>query len=322
MPRVVAIANPMAQGGKVGRRLPHFEQELGTLFPGHTVEIRRTADAGEAVALATAAVAAGADYIAAIGGDGTMNEVANGFMDAGEAAEKSAFVPVPAGTGGDFVRSLGLASGKGLARMFDGASIRPIDVGRVTVGPLHEPPTSSASVRHFLNISSFGSSGLAVDRVNKTSKALGGRLSFMVGTVRGMIAYRNRRVRLRIDEHFEEDMLINTVAVANGRFFGGGMMVAPDALLDDGQFDVVILGDIGVGTYLRHGGKLYRGEHLQLPEMRCMRGKRVTATLLNERGGPVCIEADGEQPGNLPATFSIQPKALRVFAPWHRACAV
>jgi diacylglycerol kinase family enzyme len=125
---------------------------------------------------------------------------------------------------------------------------------------------------------------------------LGGRASFCIGALRGLVAYNNQRVRLRVDDVFDEEIVINTVAVANGRFFGGSMMIAPHALLDDGFFDVVVLGDIGLVTFLRYSGKIYKGRHIGLPEIRELRGRVIEATPPGRE--PVLIDLDGEQPGS------------------------
>src|SRR5690606_5597617 len=107
---------------------------------------------------------------------------------------------------------------------------------------------------------------------------------------------------------------INTVAVANGRYFGGSMKVAPNAVLDDGLFDVVILGDIGLTEFIRDSSKLYAGTHLHEPYVRVLRGKRVVATPL--ASSEVLIDLDGEQPGRLPVTYEVVPRAVRLHAPW------
>ncbi|MEZ4271113.1 MAG: hypothetical protein R3C68_06690 [Myxococcota bacterium] len=214
------------------------------------------------------------------------------------------------GTGGDFARSVGLS---GAASKASTLSTRRIDIGRARF----RVASGGEGTRLFANISSFGCSGLIVDKVNRSTKALGGRASFLLGTVKGMVAYRNQRVRLRIDDDFEEDVLINTVAVANGRYFGGAMKVAPNACLNDGRFEVVIIGDIGLSTFLRYSRKLYDGKHLSLPGIRCLSGSRIRATPLGNR--PVLMDVDGEQPGELPVAYDILPAALQVQAPWSQA---
>ncbi|MEM6731038.1 MAG: diacylglycerol kinase family lipid kinase, partial [Myxococcota bacterium] len=175
-------------------------------------------------------------------------------------------------------------------------------------------------VRYFLNIASAGATGEVVERVNRGSKRFGPKAAFVWGTIRGLGAYRNQPIRVRVDDAFEEEMLVSLVAVANGRFFGGGMRIAPEALLDDGQFDICVIGDIGVADFVRHGPKLYRGEHGSLPEVRFFRGRRVSLTTAS--GSPVRVEADGEIAGRLAARFELLPGAARVMAPWSQSLAI
>ncbi|HET6346215.1 MAG TPA: hypothetical protein VFH51_14870, partial [Myxococcota bacterium] len=103
-------------------------------------------------------------------------------------------------------------------------------------------------------------------------------------------------------------------------YFGGSMKVAPDARLDDGVLDVVIIGDIDVGRFVRYSGRLYQGTHIGLPEIRVVRGRRVEATPVDS--SPVLIDLDGEQPGRLPVRYDVVPRVLKVYAPWERVAAV
>ena len=134
---------------------------------------------------------------------------------------------------------------------------RKIDLGRLeftTTG-------GERAARMFANIASFGVSGVVDRLVNESGKKLG-RLSFAVATARATWSYTNQRVQLVFDGADRVELTINTVAIANGRYFGGAMMVAPDAELDDGQFDVIAMGDFGFGDLLRSGRRLYKGTHL------------------------------------------------------------
>lgn len=311
----VVIANPAAAAGTVGRR---WEQHNRTITEVYGLsEVIFTSCRGEATELTRRALRDGAERIVAVGGDGTINEVVNGFFDErGEALGAGAALALyPAGTGGDLARSLGLDGGERDRALLE-VSERRCDLGRATL----RTRNGDEVLRYFINIASFGASGLIVEKVNTTTKRFGGRASFMWGTMKGLLAYRNQRLRVRVDDVFEEDVLVNTVAVANGRYFGGGMMVAPEARVDDGLFDIVIIGDISVGTFVRYSGRIYAGTHGTLPEIRMMRGKRVTVTPLARE--PVLVDTDGEQAGVVPAEFEIVPRALRLIAPWGRAVAV
>jgi diacylglycerol kinase family enzyme len=165
----------------------------------------------------------------------------------------------------------------------------------------------------FANIASFGVSGVVDRLVNESSKRFG-RLSFMLATARATWSYRNQRVQLTFDGADRLEATINTVAVANGRYFGGGMMVAPKAELDDGQFDVIAMGDFGFGDLLKSGRRLYKGTHTSMDKVTTRRAKVVEAEGV-EAGAVIELDIDGESPGRLPARFELVAGALWVVAP-------
>ena len=309
--RTTIIANPHAGAGRVGRRWPHFNRAINSCFG--PAQVRFTQGPGEAVFLCRDSMREGCERVIVVGGDGTLNEVVNGLFSADGSeflGQGVSLVLYPAGTGSDLARSIGLTR-RPVEEALQSSSDRLIDLGCATL----TDASGVTRVHHFINISSFGASGLIVDKVNKSSKFLGGKASFILGTVRGLVSYRNQRIRLTVDDVFDEEVLINTVAVANGQFFGGSMQIAPNARLDDGKFDVVILGDLGLGTFLRHSHRIYQGAHLSLPNIRVVQGSVVTATPLGKN--PVLIDLDGEQPGQLPVRYHIIPKAIKLYAPWN-----
>jgi YegS/Rv2252/BmrU family lipid kinase len=250
-----------------------------------------------------------------MGGDGTINEVVNGFFAEGgdhaplSLSPEAAFGVLPAGTGGDFIRTTGTSRQlAAAARALASARPRAIDVGRLSFVADDGRP----AVRHFINIASFGISGLVDRYVNRSSKVLGGRASFFLSTARASLAYRNPRCRITVDDGAPVEQGIYNVAVANGRYFGGGMKVAPDAVLDDGRFDVVTIGDAGFVTMLTQGTRIYSGTHLSLDFVHVARGKKVLAEPLGL--AEVLLDVDGEAPGRLPATFEILPGGIQLRA--------
>jgi YegS/Rv2252/BmrU family lipid kinase len=307
--KTVIIANPRAAAWKVQKQWRKLNQAIVACFGPS--EVHFTQAPLEATQLCRRAIREGAERIVAIGGDGTLNEVVNGFFDGEYIGEKVVLAYYPVGTGGDFARSAGLCR-KDVEQALHVSEVRRIDIGRATF----KHPDGTPAIRYFANISSFGMSGVVDQMINRGGKHLGGKLSFMWNTLLGMAKYQNQRVRLRIDEIFDEEVLINTVAVANGRFFGGGMQIAPHALLNDGLFDVIVVGDLKMLRFIANSHKLYRGTHLGLPSIRAFQGRRVVATPLE---GPVFIDADGEQPGILPVEYEILPKKLAMYAPWSQA---
>ncbi len=308
-PRTTVIVNPRSQGGKLGKRWVDISDTIGRAFP---FDEAITTAPGDATRLTAEALRGGAERIVAIGGDGTVNEVVNGFFDDAGApiAPDATFGLIPFGTGGDFRRTFGLPHEIDQAvEIIAGGARRKLDVGRLSfVATSGEP-----SHRMFANIASFGVSGVVDRMVNESGKRLG-RLSFMFATARATWSYKNQRVQLVFDGTDRVEATINTVAVANGKFFGGGMKVAPDAEPDDGAFDVVALGDFSFSDVLASGRRLYKGTHLSMDKVSVRRARVVEAEPIDP-AGIVELDVDGETPGRLPAKFELIPGALWFAVP-------
>jgi YegS/Rv2252/BmrU family lipid kinase len=241
-----------------------------------------------------------------VGGDGTLNEVVNGFFDQQTSLyQQAALAVIPCGSGGDFRRSLGLDGSvrSGLAAILAGDT-REVDVGRLS----YRSFSGEQADRFFINIASFGLSARVAHLVCRQPSCLGGSGRFFLATLQALLSHRNQPVNLEIDGEPLPSQILATAAVANGRFFGGGMQIAPHALIDDGLLDLVLLGAVGLRDFLLWGPRLYRGQHLNHPCIHCRKAATVSAT------GPasVMVEVDGETIGTLPSTFSLLPQALRV----------
>jgi diacylglycerol kinase (ATP) len=309
--KAVAIVNPNSSHGKTRAQWGAVEGRLREAFG--TLETRATTGPMTAPGIVRAALRDGADLILAVGGDGTINEVVNGFFENDAAVKPDARLALfTSGTGGDFRRTFGLpvevdAQVERLARL----ETRTIDIGKLTL----TTDEGREAVRYFDNIASFGLSGLADRSVNSLTwgKMFGGNFAFQWGTLKAMLRYRNQPVRIRVDDGEPRTFRVNTAAVCNGRYFGSGMMMGPGAEPDDGLFDVVIVADTTLGESLRDAKKLYTGEHVNSPKCTVLRGKKVYAEPVDEAAsGPVLLDVDGETPGKLPATFEIMPGALRL----------
>ncbi|HNT87653.1 MAG TPA: glycerol-3-phosphate dehydrogenase C-terminal domain-containing protein, partial [Candidatus Hydrogenedentes bacterium] len=306
--RTRAIVNPHAMGDRTGANWPVTLAKLTAVLG--PVDYVFTDGPMAAKHLTRQALKDGVDQIIAVGGDGTVNEVVNGFFEKGELINPDAVLAVIAsGTGGDFRRTFLLPESidAQIARFAMG-EIRRIDVGKLTY---RDDSTGEEMVRYFDNIASFGLSGEADRVVNRLglSKRLGGKFAFQWGMFKALFTYRRQHVRLRVDEAFDQIVNTTTVAVANGKYFGGGMKVAPNAQPDDGLFDVIIIADVGPIELLLKSRSVYKGKHLRYNKVTALRGRKITA--LPIRGaGPVLLDVDGEAPGRLPATFEILPKAI------------
>jgi len=308
-PRTTVIVNPKSQGGRLGKRWSEISETIGRAFP---FDEAITTAQGDATRLTSEALKAGAERIVAIGGDGTINEVVNGFFD-GEGkpiAPEASFALIPFGTGGDFRRTFELPT-----EIADAAAViaagkrRKIDVGRLSF----VTTAGEQAHRMFANIASFGVSGVVDRLVNESGKRFG-RLSFMFATARAAWSYKNQRVQLTFDDKDRVEATINTVAVANGKYFGGAMKVAPDAEPDDGLFDVVALGDLGFGDVVTSGRRLYKGTHLAMDKVTVRRARVVDAEPIDP-AAVVELDVDGEAPGRLPARFELLPAALWFVVP-------
>ncbi len=306
----LVIVNPRAGGGRAGREWSRTAAALREAIG--PFDDRLTSGPMDAARQAAAAVNDGRPLVVAVGGDGTVNEVVDGLLSAtADAAARPELALVVIGTGADLARSLNLPAGTlAQVRRAGQAGSRLIDAGRVEFTGEDGQPR----VRHFVNVAGFGLSG-ATDRVVNAGgwlRVLGARAALQVGVARALLRWRNQPVIIEVDGAVGFSGACKVTAVANGRWFGGGMRIAPDALLDDGALDVVVVGDVSAVTLIRRLPLVYRGEHLRLPEVQVLRGQVVTARPTG--AGPVPLDLDGESPGCLPATFSVVPAAVRVRA--------
>ncbi len=300
------VVNPRSANGHTGKRWAELSarvsQALGEF--GHEF----TEGAMDAARIARKALEAGYECIVAVGGDGTINEVVNGFFHEGKALNPQAALGViPRGTGGDFRRAFGwdLELDSALERLRT-EKTEPFDVGLIEYIN-HE---GRLEQRYFANIASFGVSAVVANEVNTSTKALGGNLSFVWGTVKGMFRFEPPTVRLSADGGPPETVAINVVAVANGRYFGSGMCVAPDALTHDGHFDVTIWSGYTLGDFLLKSKGIYSGEHVTWKGTRRLQCRTFEAESGDER--QVLVEVDGEVPGRLPAKMTLLPGAIRL----------
>lgn len=303
------IVNPRAGSGRAAQRLPQIERALAS----HGIEYEKslTQRPGDATRLAREAASHGVDTIAAVGGDGTINEIAQAYLDTeGNPIAGPPLALIPAGTGGDFRKSFGLTDDvhSAVARLH-AAEPRPLDLGIVDV-----TTTSGHTRRHaFINVMSFGMGGLVDRLVDTGPKWLGGRAAFLLGSVRAALSYRNTPVSVRVDGTPYLQTPIFNVAVCNGRFFGGGMKVAPNADPHDGLFDVVAMCDLTRAQGIALAHRIYKGSHIGQREIEVARGRVVEASPMR-RSDEVLIDLDGETPGKLPLTARIAPGALRIRA--------
>lgn len=274
-----------------------------------------TKSPGDGIVIAKRAAAGGRSFIIACGGDGTINEVANGILLSGRDVELGV---LPSGTGGDFRRTLGLPlrNRDAAAALRDGET-RLIDAAKVTFQDFN----GNTVERFFLNVSSVGLSASIIRRVKSAKlfdwlpvEAVRGRANFAVSTLREVLDLAPATVRLRIDGGDERSVQTIALCIANSRYFGGGMMIAPDAAINDGLLDVVNIGNISTAKIFMRGYSLYRGTHNDLAEVKSTQARKIEISA-PDPSEEIFLETDGELPGKLPAIYEIVPNALRVRIP-------
>ena len=298
----VFLVNPAAANGSTGRRWPEIaHQAAGAGLEGDALLSERRGHLGE---LAREAALAGSQLLVVVGGDGSINEVVNGLAGI---ENPPTLALIPCGTGGDFVRTFDIPGDvAAAARVALGSDTQTIDLGRVS----YRSWDGSDGSALFANVASAGMSGAIAQRANDTSKALGAKASYLWATFAVFAGWSAVETRLTVDGETRSGQMFDVV-VANGRFFGGGMKMCPDADVGDGLLDVVTIGDVTKRDLVLTMPKIYRGTHLPHPKAEALRGRVVTV----ETDEPVPVELDGEQPGTTPARFEILPGALRLRVP-------
>jgi YegS/Rv2252/BmrU family lipid kinase len=303
-PQVMVIVNPSAAGGANGRLWAGTAECLRRVLPRFAHAF--TEAPGHATRLARQALLGGADMVVAVGGDGTLNEVACGFFE-GERSlmPKAALGVVPVGTGSDFARTLGGGSIDAACARLGGRKSRLVDVGQARFLD-HEGVTRE---RLFLNVASFGCSGEIARGISPRIKRLSGPVAYAFATLRTLLTHRDHTVAISLDERPAELFPVTACAFCNGRYFGGGMQVAPQARLDDGLFDVTLWSGFGLIDFVRKGRSLYSGAHVLEAGTRVFHARQASASSTAR----VAFELDGEGVGQLPVQLKILPRALRLM---------
>ena len=289
MTRMLLLVNPTAAGGRARGRVPAVSAELERLGAIHrVVESRGSEHAQEQAA---AAVEAG-ETVAALGGDGLLRPVAQVLR-----GTASALAVIPGGRGNDLARVLGIpAEPVAAARVAAGGRERLIDMAEVNGVA-------------YIGIASFGFDSDA-NRIANEARLIRGRLVYLYAALRALAGWKPASFTVTVDGERHE-LSGYSVAVANSKAYGGGMLMAPQAELDDGQLDVVATGRASRVHFLRSLPLVFKGEHLNEPSVSTFRGRRIEVTA----DRPFDIYADGDPVGSVPATISVLPRCLRVVVP-------
>lgn len=321
-PRTLIILNNAA--AKARRFWPVVRKQFEA--SGTDFDFYETTQAGDATIRTRAALRDGTTTIAIVGGDGTLSETAAGFFEFGIEGRtvplpinsKAALAILPAGTGDDFARGL-----KGrptpLKQWVDllvchcqGRTEESTRLVDVIYG------ACDGYTRQFicLNASTMGIGGETAARVGAQGtfmRRFSGEVRFAAAAVGALGAWRERRVRVSVDDSVIIEDRMNLVAVANGLYTGGGMMLSPKAQLDDGKLDVVMASGLTRAGVIRELPRIHRGGHVRNPKVRITQGQKVRIETFSTADG-MLIEADGNVRGRTPVEFRIMPGSLRIVA--------
>lgn len=307
--KAFVILNPASARGRTLATWSLIEKEVRSHF--ESLELMPTQKAGHATELAgRAAHTGGPVTVLAMGGDGTIHEVVNGLFEGGKAVNPDVTLGfLPTGSGNDLVRGLGLpnAAQKALAPLRS-ESRSHMDIGWMR----YTGPTGRPEELYFANSVSFGLSGMANRMLRSSGKVVGGKLSYLIGGLGSVLAYKPQPLRLSVEGREVFKGRATDVIVANGRYFGGGMLISPLSQVSDGELDLVVIAEQGKFTTLKNFGRVYNGSHLNLPTVSSQKAVEVRAEAPDEADFE--IEADGEVvEGRMPFEIRVLPAALKVL---------
>ena len=294
------IVNPVAGANATYRKWPKISSLLHHI--GLPFEFQYTEGVGHAIELAREAVNNGCRFLVAVGGDGTVHEVANGILLSKELNEATIGI-ISTGTGSDFIRSAGIDRDYIKAcSSLTGTRRRLIDVGVVEY---HKD--GQGHRRFFINSSGVGFDAAVAETSNRLPKFLGGTIPYIIGLLKSLAGYKNKPVTISMGDKIESKRILSVV-VANGRYFGGGMRVAPLADIDDGLLDVITVGDMGKLELLKAFPTIYKGTHIHHPKVEMEKTTQVRI----ESTEKFLVHADGEFLGEGPVSFELIPSALSI----------
>lgn len=299
-PRTKVIVNPAARGGRTARQWPEISEQLKrndihfdysfTEGPGHGID------------MAKEAVNAGYETIVAVGGDGTVNEVVNGIVD-NDGKGMATLGIICTGTGRDCIRSLNIPDDLSKACQLI-AERRSVDTD---LGLAEYVNDSDRNSRFYINTASLGFASSVAARTGRFKK-MGGTIPFLIAFATVFASYKAKNVAFDIDGRIKQERQL-LIVINNGRYFGGGMKITPDADPRDGLLDIVTVRDVNKLRLLYNFPRLYKGTHTTHPMVDVYKAKRVDV----QTSGKLLLQLDGEVVGKAPVSFSIIPSALRVI---------
>ncbi|UCH94676.1 MAG: diacylglycerol kinase family lipid kinase [Candidatus Aminicenantes bacterium] len=311
MEKVHVIVNPLSARGKTGQRwntikeiIKHYFNEYKYIF---------TERPKQATEIARDLLKDGFDLIIGVGGDGTLNEITNGYFqqDSQQAVnEEAALGIIPSGTGSDFVRHLKIPRDfKGSVEAIKNSGVKAIDVGKITFN--FDSSEAERSSAYFINVADFGLGAEVSRNIAAVPSRKRGAFSYYLGLLSTIRTYKSKKVRVVIDDTEEISSRFLIGAVANGRIFGGGMIIAPEAEPDDGYFDLVLVENMGRFEVIKNSRLLYTGTLDKHPKVTIKRVRDIKVyPAAEDEDNTVNIEYDGEIGKSIPAEFRIIEKSV------------
>lgn len=305
MDNIFVLVNPASANGTTREVWPQIAAAMEA--KGLNFEYQMTTAASQASVLVRSALKQGKTTIVSVGGDGTVNEVVNGFFEGERPINPQARLGIISrGTGCDLIKTLGIPKDyQGAVEVLARNRVQAMDL----ILADFQAKDGGAAQRWFANIADSGLGATVANRVNHTSKSSGGFLSYLYGTLWSILAYKNVQAQVEADGApiYEGPMVLT--AVANGQYFGGGMQLAPMARIDDGKMDLVVIRGMSKLSLFVNMARIYKGTHLTHPKISLHSVQEVRVS--GKR--PLLIELDGEVPGTTPVRFRLVPGAIKVL---------
>ncbi len=294
------IVNPLAGAGRTAKKWPQIMDLLKSI--GLRFEYDLTEAPGHAIELAKSAARKGYELVVSVGGDGTINEIANGLYDAGNIRDVTLGI-ISTGAGADYIRTIGIH------RHYKEACQRLTNPRKLVVdlGVVEYVSNGQTARRLFVNFAGLGFDAEVVKATTQRFKALGSTPSYLMGLLTTFLFYETKQVSLILDGQPEERR-VWTILMSNGKYGGGGMLAAPNADPADGLLDVVVIGDLSKLDLLKSLPRIYKGTHLSHPKVTVKRAREIDIRPRQQ----MSLQADGELLGQAPAHVYMLPAALNV----------
>ncbi len=273
--------------------------------PEYLVFFKETSPSVSAGKLASEAISEGTDFLISVGGDGTINEVVNGFF----ISETKKEIPIgllPYGSANDFARTLGVD--KNITKLFEAIKKRNTiksDAGEIT----YKGFDGTTKKRYYINITDVGIGGIVAKNVNESSKRLGASLTYVISIIKAFLSFKHKNIRLEADGIKWEGKMLS-LCMANGKYFGNGMCIAPEAELTDGKADIVIFGNVSLLYYIKNISKIKKGEKMIHPEVSYY---KTSCCKIDSTDGACPIDMDGEFIGYTPLELKMLPSSVTLI---------